>query len=387
MDRVRHLTILLLTIALHATSAGAQQRWSEGPEYTVVERPRALDGRLVGSWDLWISGGVDYLTDGRDVYQRFTPGTGRGRIVVRRDGRYQWGESSGRLVEVRPYFAQDHLRYWLLKDQTGSYLLTYDERGTPFRILHTVGGVMATGERAGGSKVASSPAPSNPPTPKPDEAQPAQASNPLGVEWRGGASAAPAPLPTQPNPLGVEWQGSTSASPAPTSTRSNPLDVEWRTAAPAPASPAAPTSPPEPVRPEPVRPEPVRPEPVSPAPVNPPVPAVGGGAVPVAGVWGYQKMRFGPGTDGEMPVRGTLVLRPDGSYRQELLIGEFVNPYSGSYSVAGSDVRVVNPSHEERWTVTREGERLLITVAGTTPPVVYTLELLKPCAPGAACDR
>ena len=97
-------------------------------------------------------------------------------------------------------------------------------------------------------------------------------------------------------------------------------------------------------------------------------------------------MRFGPGVDGEMGVRGTLILRPDGSYRQDLYIGEFVNPYTGSYRVSGSAVHVVNPVREERWSVRREGDRLLLTLTGTTPQTVYTLELRKECAAGAPCD-
>lgn len=426
MTRIRCLSVALVTLLLAVAPATAQQRWSEGPEYTVVQKPQPVDRRLVGSWDLWISGGVDYVTDGRDVFQRYTPGAGRGRIVVGGDGRYQWGSYTGRMVEVRPYFAQDHLRYWLLRDQAGSYVVTYEDGGALLRILHSSGGIMATGDRPGAARNGATQAMAEPApaSPAPSQAPAHTGMNPLGVEWRGAQPAptqapstrsAPATSAVASNPLGMEWRSGASSNPPPAATRQpNPLGVEWHTAA-TPARPSpSPVPPPPPTEPMPATgsPAPARPSPSSPAPAPTPIPTptptpapsipdgppssspgaspvvpaapVVSDAVAIAGVWGYRKMRFGPGVDGEMSVRGTLTLRSDGSYRQELLIGEFVNPYTGSYTQAGPEVQVVNPSHEERWSVRREGDRLFITVVGTTPPIEYVLELMPDDPTGGA---
>ncbi len=435
--------LTLAVIALVSAPAGAQQRWSEGPEYTVVRNPQALDARVIGAWNLWISGTVDHVTDGRSVYQRYTPGTGRGLLLIASDGRYTWGPSRGRLREIRPYFAMDHLRYWLLTDETGSYVITYETEGKSVRMLHASGGILATGERRGGS-VASTPTSPTSPTTSPRPGAPDSPVNPLGVEWQTGGSSSSAPPPVTGsssatsggNPLGVEWQttgSSAGAVPPATSPtiRSNPLGLEWRTNAstspttstrpePAPAAAPDPGAPkpgapkpeapkpeapkpesPKPVTPKPAAPKPEAPKPGTPKPAAPkpeapkpeaPKPGVQQPVAPtpavdLVGVWRYQQMRFGPGSDGAMSVQGTLVLRPDGTYSQELHIGQFVNPYNGTYTTSEAQVHVVNPVREERWIVQRQGDELLIALQGSSPLTVYTLKLQKACTTGASCER
>lgn len=193
-----------------------------------------IDPRIVGAWDVWIPGSVYYTNDGRTTYQHYQPGAAMNRLEIGADGRYRWGQASGRLEEVRPWHHQPGRRYWRVRHAQGSeYEFYRDDQDRLIVLFGGVGGHAATGTRLSGSPDATAPdaGRGQAPTKQPAVRQPASGStrsgqatdNPLGVEWRTGNT------PTQPsqpgNPLGVEWRGSGSGGKA---TPDNPLGVEWR---------------------------------------------------------------------------------------------------------------------------------------------------------------
>ncbi len=152
----------LLTGAVAPLDAQGTERWAEpvraervdpkrmeNPD--VVARPGPLDGRVVGAWDLWVPGGVWYRQDGRTVYRMYTPGAAMNRLTVAADGSYRWAGRSGRLVEIRPWFAEAGQRFYAVSlDGSNRYMARFDEaQGKLLLFFWGVGGHAATGTRLG----------------------------------------------------------------------------------------------------------------------------------------------------------------------------------------------------------------------------------------------
>lgn len=447
--RLLAASCILLCLSLPAP-AGQRVDPSSMDRAPLVANPGVPEAAIAGSWDVWIPGAVMYSTDGRNVYQHYQPGAAMNRLEIAADGRYRWGGRSGRLEEVRPWHHQPGRRYYrllhpsggeyefyrapddrlivqfggvgghaatgtrlggsttaaapptsasgayapgarvnvewsgrwypaqTLQARDGRYLVRYDGYGSnwdewvpPSRIRSGAGGAAPTGNAAG-SRSGGSPAPA--------------ADNPLGVQWQGGSSAAPAPAPTSSgNPLGVEWQGGRAGAMPATgaSGTSNPLGVEWAGAASRPAGPAPATPAPTPLgnpRPNP----PVTAPPVAgPAPTRP-VPDTPPPAAPSSLVdrWIYRAAAFQDAsgvTSEHLDTRGTLTLKPDGNYEQNLYIGGILNAMKGRYTLAGNRLtthyswRGQPASDDMQVQLSADGNTLTLLRQGS-PTVYYTLE-------------
>jgi hypothetical protein len=210
-----HTRFLAATIAagmlmpLFVAAQTAQQD-SRSPD---VPRPGPFDRRLVGAWDVWISGAVTYSTDGRSVYQHYEPGAAMNRLEIRPDGGYRWGKKEGRLVEVLPWHHQADRRYYRVVHASGTdYDLYYGSGDKLVVLFGGVGGHASTGTRLSGSGGAAQTA-STTSAPAPVRQSPTGAasggapSNPLGVEWAGSGNGKTKASGTASNPLGVEWAG------------------------------------------------------------------------------------------------------------------------------------------------------------------------------------
>ncbi|HEX5581138.1 MAG TPA: hypothetical protein VFX39_06130 [Gemmatimonadaceae bacterium] len=400
----------------------------------VVSKPGPIDRRLVGAWDVWISGAVTYRTDGRAVYQRYEPGAAMNRLQISADGRYQWGDRKGRLVEVQPWHAQEGRRYWRIANAQGTEYEFYYADGDKLVVLFGgVGGHAATGTRLSGSPGATSASGGA------SAASSFAAGDRVEIEWSGRwfggrivradkgrylvsydgydrswdewvaparlrrPAAAPAPAPGAARPASPA-SPATPATPAPTSgparpaapsaPAGNPLGVEWvgGGSSSATSRPSQPTAGSNPLgvewvgtnaRPAPVTP----PAPPEPAPPPPPPTTTRGStdaalAAALTDRWLYRAVAFvgnGTTTSETRGVSGSLVLEADGSYAQSLVIGGIGNNVKGSWRV--EEGRLVT-TYVWRGTQTTDrfelqlgadGKRLTLVLRGTTV-AYYTLD-------------
>lgn len=135
-------------------------QWSQ-PTYTQQVDPRTMDNPdivampgplhpgIVGTWDLWVPGGMWYSSDGSRVYRNYTPGADMNRLHIQADGSYRWGSYRGRLTEVKPWFAQAGERYYAVQmDSNTRYMARYDPgTGKLNMFFWGVGGHAASGTR------------------------------------------------------------------------------------------------------------------------------------------------------------------------------------------------------------------------------------------------
>lgn len=422
-------TCILISLSL---TAMADQRIDPASmeRAPLVANPGAPEAAIAGSWDVWIPGAVMYSSDGRNVYQHYQPGAAMNRLEVAADGRYRWGGRSGRLEEVRPWHHQPGRRYYRLLHPSGGEYEFY--RAPDDRLIVLFGGVgghAATGTRLGGSTAAATPQTGASGAYAPDArvsvewsgrwypAQILQAKDGrylirydgYGSNWdewvppsrirsgnsgnaatgnaaggRGGSASAPAS-----NPLGVEWQGGSNAAPAPAPS-GNPLGVQWQGGANTPP-PAPPAADPAPTRPTPAPPAagpaPTRPAPTAPVPTAPaPAPIAPAPAAPAAASlidrWLYRAAAFHDAsgvTSEHQDTRGTLLLKPDGSYEQNLYIGGILNAIKGRYTISGNRLtthyswRGQPASDDMQARLSVDGKTLTLLRQGS-PTVYYTLE-------------
>lgn len=408
-----HHAVWRVAACLFLAQSGFAQRanpadMERSPE---VARPGPIDPRVVGAWDVWISGAVTYRTDGRSVYQRYEPGAAMNRLEIAADGSYRWGRKSGRLVEVRPWHHQADRRYYrVVHSNGGEYDFYYADGDRLVILFGGVGGHASTGTRLAGGTPPSSPTGARPAAGRSradDRPMPASrpgSGNPLDVEWaRGGSVNATQQQPAGNNPLGIEWAGSGSdnrtpqqpsgsnslgvewrtgpskGNTPPSSSAGNPLGVEWAGAGSTVGENARPRPMPSKPRPDPVSPVPVRPEPQTPQ-----GPPVQGGAGAVAGLvdrWMYEAVAFvdGSGTVSETRgVSGTLVFKGDGRYEQALYIGGILNAMKGTYRVNGNRITTNydwagKPASDEFVAqFDASGDRLTLVRNGS-PKAYYTL--------------
>lgn len=102
----RHVALGLVLAALAGLpTTGGAQRTASAPEVVAY-----LEPGMVGVWDVWISGAVQYHTDGRSVYQRYSPGSAMNRFEIKPNGDYQWGAKKGMLAPAKPWFARARRR-------------------------------------------------------------------------------------------------------------------------------------------------------------------------------------------------------------------------------------------------------------------------------------
>lgn len=467
-----HWPRLLLGLALPAMlastplCAGERVDPAQMQRATAVPNPGPVDPRIVGDWEIWIPGAVQYRTDGRSIHQEYQPGAAMNRVEIARDGRYRWGDRQGRLEEVRPWHHQAGRRYYRIVHPAGGEYEFYHSDGDRLVVLFGgVGGHAATGTRIGGAPAGSSasapplrsgdavqvewkgrwfgarilqanagrylvrydgydsswdewvtPArikmPTGQPRPQRTSAPPASqvpASNPLGVEWQGGASAssprtpsagldvgwqggqvAPPPARSPAGGLEVEWRENRTAASAPAA-GANPLGVEWAggsggTAVPAHPQPARPSPPATTVHPAPpVEPsEPPRPAPPA-TPLAPPAPHEPPAAIAsIVDTWLYQAVAFadGSGVQSEhRDVSGRLVFKPDGSYDQTLTIGGILNATKGTWQQNGSVITTSytwrGPASDTLEMALGQGGNTLTLVRRGSPTVYYTLRRAK----------
>jgi|GEM_PF-1653023 len=135
-------------------------RWSS-PTTTQQVDPRAMDhpevvqpqgkvpAGMVGRWNLWVPGGIWYSTDGSRIYRNYTQGAAMNSLTIRANGTYNWGETAGRLTEIRPWFAQPGERYFAVQlDANLKYMARHDAaKGKLDLLFWGVGGHAATGTR------------------------------------------------------------------------------------------------------------------------------------------------------------------------------------------------------------------------------------------------
>lgn len=169
--RFRIQTLALLALAWSAPLFAQTTDWAK-PTYTqqvdpasmdepeVVANPGPIERMLVGEWDLWVPGGIWYSSDGLHVYQNYTPGAAMNRLVIRTDGTYRWGDREGKLVEIRPWFAQPRDRYYAVAmNESMRYMARWNaETDELLLFFWGVGGNAAKGTRIGEK-----------PTPRPGE--------------------------------------------------------------------------------------------------------------------------------------------------------------------------------------------------------------------------
>lgn len=107
----------------------------------------ALLGRKL--LELWVPGGIWYSTDGSTVFRNYTPGAAMNRLTIGSDGNYRWASGRGRLIEIRPWFAQEGERYFAVQmSPEARYMARYDAaKGRLNLFFWGVGGHAATGKR------------------------------------------------------------------------------------------------------------------------------------------------------------------------------------------------------------------------------------------------
>ena len=171
--RIRLLVALAVTLPAAAVH-GQTASWSTptrteqvDPEWMKNPRPvtggGALEAGLAGTWDLWVSGGFWYSSDGLRVYRNYTPGAAMNRLSISRDGRYRWHQHRGRIAEIQPWFAQPGERYYAVQmDGATRYMARYDAAKDEVNLFFWgVGGHAAKGTRIG-PRPARAPAPPRP---------------------------------------------------------------------------------------------------------------------------------------------------------------------------------------------------------------------------------
>lgn len=108
-------------------------------------------GRIVGDWDVWIPGAVSHVTSETRIYSVYQPGAAMNRLSIKSNGQYTWGEKSGSLKKVTPWYADPAKSYYQVEDIRGN---TYDfwyksESDELILLFGEVGGMAATGTRWG----------------------------------------------------------------------------------------------------------------------------------------------------------------------------------------------------------------------------------------------
>ncbi|NOJ78423.1 hypothetical protein HNV28_08720 [Myxococcus xanthus] len=132
------------------SSPTAQQvdpRAMDNPE--VVQPQGKVPAGMVGRWNLWVPGGIWYSTDGSRIYRNYTQGAAMNTLTIRANGTYSWGGTTGRLTEIRPWFAQPGERYFAVQlDADLKYMARHDAgKGKIDLFFWGVGGHAATGTR------------------------------------------------------------------------------------------------------------------------------------------------------------------------------------------------------------------------------------------------
>lgn len=420
--RLLAASCILMCLSLPAL-AGQRVDPSSMDRAPLVANPGAPETAIAGSWDVWIPGAVMYSSDGSNIYQHYQAGAAMNRLEITADGRYRWGGRSGRLEEVRPWHHQPGRRYYRLLHPSGGEYEFYRAPDDRLIVLFGgVGGHAATGTRIDGSNAAGKPPTGASGGYAPGarvsvewsgrwyQAQILQAKDGrylvrydgYGSNWdewvppsrirsgasesapagntpggRGGSASTPAS-----NPLGVEWRGGVSTPPPAigAANGANPLGVEWVGATPRPASPApaapAPRPSGDPNRPVPAPsvagPETTRPAPATTAPAT----------SSLVDRWLYRAAAFqdaGGVTSAHQDTRGTLILNPDGSYEQNLFIGGILNAIKGRYAISGNRLtthyswRGQTASDDMQARLSADGNTLTLLRQGS-PTVYYTLE-------------
>ena len=180
------ITVLLSCVAL-AAIAGQRIDPARMDRAQAVANAGPPDTAVVGNWDVWIPGAVFHSTDGRNIYRHYQPGAAMNRLEIAADGRYRWGNRSGRLEEVRPWHHQPGRRYYRVRHPGGDEYEFYRSDDDRLIVLFGgVGGHAATGTRLGAAPAAGG-GPSRGTPGSTRAASPAHAvGERVDVEWSGG---------------------------------------------------------------------------------------------------------------------------------------------------------------------------------------------------------
>jgi|GEM_PF-3099835 len=162
---MRHrIALALALLVLPGAPLAAQTTgvWSTAPrteqvdpnkmdEPDMVSTPGPIERMLVGTWDLWVPGGFWYSSDGTRIFQHYTAGAAMNRLTIEADGSYRWGSHKGRLVEIRPWFAQPGDRYYAVAmNESVKYMARWNKQEDKLSLFFWgVGGHAATGTRVG----------------------------------------------------------------------------------------------------------------------------------------------------------------------------------------------------------------------------------------------
>lgn len=124
-----------------------------------AQTKRAVPASIIGKWDVWIPGAITYVHKDASVYQVYESGSAMSQLHIAADGSYKWGNSESKLIEVRPWYADENRRYFSIKDlRDNVYDFWYKEQTDELVFLFgEVGGHAATGSRIGGDKLAEKP--------------------------------------------------------------------------------------------------------------------------------------------------------------------------------------------------------------------------------------
>lgn len=119
--------------------------------HTYAQNKNSVPNTIVGKWDVWIPGAITYVQKGSQVNQVYQPGSALSQLQISTDGSFQWGNSKGKLSEVRPWYSEENRLYFRLKDlRNNIYDFWYKELTDELIFLFgEVGGHAATGSRIG----------------------------------------------------------------------------------------------------------------------------------------------------------------------------------------------------------------------------------------------
>ena len=118
---------------------------------TYAQKKNTVPNTLVGKWDVWIPGAITYTQKETKVYQVYEPGSALSQLQLHADGSYQWGNSKGKLLKVKPWYADENRVYFRIRDlRNNVYDFWYKEATDELIFLFgEVGGHAATGSRIG----------------------------------------------------------------------------------------------------------------------------------------------------------------------------------------------------------------------------------------------
>jgi len=122
--------------------------------FTLSLSAQKIPSEIYGDWEVWIPGAVTYLAKDDAVYRQYNPGSPMNKLSIKPDGAFQWGQHSGKLQKVNPWYAEAGRAYYRISDKkNNTYDFWYKKESDQLILLFgEVGGHAATGSRFPSSK-------------------------------------------------------------------------------------------------------------------------------------------------------------------------------------------------------------------------------------------